>query len=164
MAFAPSAQAPLGGWPAIGAGVEGNAVFSQAGGAAAMGYIGIIGVARRTLIRTSTVVPSASSIQQYSLIRGIGGHALLASAFTPLYRTSDIVLASCIGGPDKSVLTGTQHVLFGFPPSFTGAFNLSGSNFLGPPLVLFPGDALVVLAGTVNITATLTVNICELAS
>lgn len=152
----------LGGWPAIGSGVEANAVFAQAGGAASMGYIGIIGVAARTLIRTASVVPSASSVQQFNLFRQITGHAVVANALFPTYRLTDTVQAKCIGGADKTLLGGTPHVVFGFPPSFTGTFNLTGSDFLGAPFVLFPGDALVVLAGTVNITATLTINIVEL--
>ena len=156
---------PLGGWPAIGAGVEGNAVFAQAGGSATKGYVGIVGVAPRTFIRIAAVVPSASSVQQFALIRQVTGAALLTSAFAPLFRVSDVVQAHCIGGADQTVLgPGTPHILVGFPPAFTGTFNLAGSDFLGLPLVLFPGDALVVLSGTVNVTATLTVNICEMAT
>lgn len=150
------------GFPAIGAGVEGNIVVTQAAGVGTQGYVGLLAVARETWIRTSVVTPTTSSIWQYGVYRGVTGQALLGNAPFPL-RAGKVTVGQIIGGVDKTVLGGDgPHTVLGFPVAFTGNQFWSGSDFLAPPLVLAAGDAFVVLGGTANAGATLTINWVEL--
>ena len=152
----------FGGWPNVGSGLEINGAFTQAGAAGLLAYAGIVGAAPRTILRSMEVIPSASGITQFFLIRAIGGQAVIPNIFVPLNTNIGTPQAQAIGGNDKTVLTGIQHLLFTLPINNAGQNSLSVSTFLGPYVVLFPGDACVCISSTVLISLGITMNWVEL--
>lgn len=151
------------GWPSVGAGLEINGAFLQAGAAGVSSYAGIVGRANRTILRSMEVIPTATDKEQFFLIRGIGGHAVVPNIFAPLNNASGVPQAQAIGGSDQSVLTGTRHLLFSLPINNAGQNSLSVSAFLGPYIVLFPGDAVVAIATAALVGLGVTMNWVEIS-
>lgn len=161
MSMAYAGSLSVGGFPAFGAGAELCVAVSQAGGAATKGYVGYK-AARPTWIRQGIILSASSASQEFFCFRQITGAAVLG--VTPfVMQGSRTAQGQIIGGADQTVLgPPSPQLIWNFPLSFTGQFNFAGSNFLGPGLVLQPGDALVAMAGTVNINASLTLFLVEL--
>ena len=132
-----------------------------ASSATATAYVGVIGVAPRTLVRFGALVFAASGStgsMGISLYRAITGAADIAQALVTI-NSQRSVQAQCIGGGDASVLGASSiGVIEDVPSNLTFSFNQSlrynGANFANSaPFHLYPGDAFVATATRVGGTS-----------